>query len=189
MDNKHGDAEMIDPEGKKTINLPMEQPKRGRGRPSTGKALTPAEKQKAYRERLKSNVTGKKDNDGQLRFVRKLLDQEKETTERLANKVIELERQVDELKKGNVTVGQGITDEGVWTMEFMLKGAGSRTWRRSKGGCIGFFGVPDKFEMVKGHVNDMMNNSQTEAWRAVREDGLIYQPKAPRLKRKQPAKS
>lgn len=48
---------MIDPADKKTKNLPLEQPKRGRGRPSTGTAMTPAEKQKAYRERIKHNVT------------------------------------------------------------------------------------------------------------------------------------
>lgn len=43
---------MIDPEDKQTQALPLEQPKRGRGRPATGKAMTPAEKQKAYRQRL-----------------------------------------------------------------------------------------------------------------------------------------
>ena len=43
---------MIDPADKQTAPLPLEQPKRGRGRPSTGKAMTPAEKQRAYRQRL-----------------------------------------------------------------------------------------------------------------------------------------
>lgn len=47
---------MIDPNDKQTATLPLdEQPaKRKRGRPVTGKAMTPAEKQKAYRERLKN---------------------------------------------------------------------------------------------------------------------------------------
>lgn len=46
---------MIDPADKNTQSLPLDTSpvKRGRGRPATGKALTPAEKQKAYRERLK----------------------------------------------------------------------------------------------------------------------------------------
>lgn len=50
---------MIDQADKQTASLPLEQPKRGRGRPKTGAALTPAQKQKAYRERLKGsgNVT------------------------------------------------------------------------------------------------------------------------------------
>ena len=43
---------MIDPAGKETQSLHLEQPKRGRGRPSTGHAMTPAEKQRAYRQRL-----------------------------------------------------------------------------------------------------------------------------------------
>lgn len=42
---------MIDPADKQTASLPLE-PKRGRGRPSTGHAMTPAEKQRAYRQRL-----------------------------------------------------------------------------------------------------------------------------------------
>lgn len=47
---------MIDPADKQTQALPLdEQPtKRKRGRHATGKAMTPAEKQRAYRERMKS---------------------------------------------------------------------------------------------------------------------------------------
>lgn len=43
---------MIDPADKQTEALPLEPQKRGRGRPSTGQAMTPAEKQRAYRQRL-----------------------------------------------------------------------------------------------------------------------------------------
>lgn len=45
---------MIDALDKQTKDLPLEQPKRGRGRPATGQAMTPAEKQRAYRERQKA---------------------------------------------------------------------------------------------------------------------------------------
>lgn len=46
---------MIDQADQQTQPLPLDTTpvKRGRGRPVTGKAMTPAEKQKAYRERLK----------------------------------------------------------------------------------------------------------------------------------------
>lgn len=49
---------MIDPADKQTQAIPLdEQPaKRKRGRPATGKAMTPAEKQRAYRERKNRNV-------------------------------------------------------------------------------------------------------------------------------------
>lgn len=47
---------MIDPANKQNQALPLEQPKRGRGRPATGAAMTPAEKQKAYRERQKKEA-------------------------------------------------------------------------------------------------------------------------------------
>ncbi|MGR3611028.1 MAG: hypothetical protein ACU0BN_19535 [Sulfitobacter sp.] len=56
---------MIDPADQQTQALPLdEQPaKKRRGRPSTGKAMTPAEKQRAYRERMKSkqgeNMSGR----------------------------------------------------------------------------------------------------------------------------------
>lgn len=51
---------MIDPADKQTQSLPLdEQPAKGkRGRPTTGKAMTPAEKQRAYRERVKSKQGG-----------------------------------------------------------------------------------------------------------------------------------
>ena len=59
---------MIDPADKQTQALPLdEQPtKRKRGRPATGKAMTPAEKQRAYRERIKSKQ-GEKVSDGWAR--------------------------------------------------------------------------------------------------------------------------
>lgn len=51
---------MIDPADQLTKTLPLdEQPaKRKRGRPATGAAMTPAEKQRAYRERVKSKQGG-----------------------------------------------------------------------------------------------------------------------------------
>ncbi|WP_312913258.1 hypothetical protein [Stutzerimonas nitrititolerans] len=47
---------MIDPADQQTQALPLDEKpaKRKRGRPATGKAMTPAEKQRAYRERQKA---------------------------------------------------------------------------------------------------------------------------------------
>ncbi len=47
---------MIDPTDKQTQPLPLEQPKRGRGRPATGKALTDAERARRYRGRLREGA-------------------------------------------------------------------------------------------------------------------------------------
>lgn len=47
-----GETAMKDPNDKQTAALPLEPQKRGRGRPTTGQAMTPAEKQRAYRKRL-----------------------------------------------------------------------------------------------------------------------------------------
>ncbi|KWS42637.1 hypothetical protein [Pseudomonas syringae] len=62
---------MIDHADKQTQQLPLEA-KRGRGRPPTGKAMTPAEKQKAYRDRNKGNVTGK---HGEIEALRKEVEE------------------------------------------------------------------------------------------------------------------
>ncbi|HIE2325905.1 TPA: hypothetical protein ACXK44_006160 [Pseudomonas aeruginosa] len=45
---------MIDPADKQTQALPLEQPKRGRGRPATGKALSDAERARRYRANKKN---------------------------------------------------------------------------------------------------------------------------------------
>ncbi|EJH4830883.1 hypothetical protein L4Z61_002933 [Pseudomonas aeruginosa] len=45
---------MIDPTDKQTQPLPLEQPKRGRGRPATGKALSDAERARRYRANKKN---------------------------------------------------------------------------------------------------------------------------------------
>jgi len=66
MESNHGDAEMIDHTDTQTQQLPLEV-KRSRGRPKTGTALTAAQKQKAYRERNKGNVT---DNSAEIEALK-----------------------------------------------------------------------------------------------------------------------
>ena len=88
---------MIDPAEKQTQALPLEQPKRGRGRPATGAAMTPAEKQKAYRERKKKEAAA--DVDGQIKLLSHLLEQAREDNQRLAGKVLELRKDNDDLIK------------------------------------------------------------------------------------------
>lgn len=66
---------MIDPSDKQTAPLPLDPPKRGRGRPKTGSAMTPAEKQRAYRERLKErNVKSVTYNEGMARLEKELYE-------------------------------------------------------------------------------------------------------------------
>lgn len=122
---------MIDPADKQTASLPLEQPKRGRGRPATGAALTPAQKQKAYRERIKSNVTIK-DDGGELRLVKSLLEQALADKERLVEKVLSLEEQMKKYRHTIVEQARIIQNSGAvtlpifWQQEIKLKG--KRTW-------------------------------------------------------------
>lgn len=88
---------MIDPTDKQTQAIPLEQPKRGRGRPATGAAMTPAEKQKAYRERQKKEAAA--DVDGQIKLLSHLLEQEREENQRLTGNVLELRKDIDDLIK------------------------------------------------------------------------------------------
>lgn len=100
---------MINPADKQTQALPLdEQPaKRKRGRPATGKAMTPAEKQRAYRERLKvSNVTVKSVPLELLeRFRATAAERIERLEQQLAAAIARAEEAESKLKR-NVTVKQ-----------------------------------------------------------------------------------
>jgi chromosome segregation ATPase len=89
------------PNDNQTLDL-LEKPRRGR--PVTGKAKTQAQIQRDYRQRkkLKQQLQGVSKPDqadqGQINFLSKLLQAERENTDRLADKVIELQKEVKRLK-------------------------------------------------------------------------------------------
>ena len=89
---------MIDPADKQTASLHLEQPKRGRGRPATGAALTPAQKQKAYRERLKSNVTEKESTAEEVEKLREMARAEFKRAEGLKAQVIDMGLKIAQLE-------------------------------------------------------------------------------------------
>lgn len=177
---------MIDAQDKKTQALPLEEMpiKRKRGRPSTGKAMTPAEKQRAYRERQKQSrdqnssqaageFTAEKFEELRLITV-EISERCKAAEDRVAKLEKELQSRDRKAKKGNVT-NLEVPGEGVWTVQFKLKG--SRSWSD----CdpqIDFEGKPWGYERTKQHVKDMAKMKSDATWRAVRNDGLVYDPKA-----------
>lgn len=174
MDNKHGAADMIDPADKQTTSLPLEQPKRGRGRPSTGKAMTPAEKQKAYRERMKnkSNVTvTERDEDNQVSFLRKLLKEAENARDRLATKVTVLEGR---LESAETRLKSRVTENGeykeVWYLE--CKSKGRRNYERLEGG------ICEEQKITIGQARDWLNRfgkTVSIKDRLVSESGLIME--------------
>ena len=120
---------MIDQTDIQTQQLPLEA-KRGRGRPKTGSALSAAEKQKAYRERHKNNVT---DNSAEIEALKAQIEElkialGKETAERKkrAKIIVEQAREIQRLIK--VTER---SDQKAWDIEFCEKG--KRTWKLIKG--------------------------------------------------------
>lgn len=158
---------MIDPAEQQTQALPLdEQPaKRKRGRPATGKAMTPAEKQRAYRERKKGNVTETKD---QAEYIERLLAEIDALSKETRRLRVEL--------KSQKAVTKSAPGDGIWTPRFKVKG--SRTWVN----ChrqVDFEGVPWSYEDTKKHIQEMQEMSKGRTtWQAVRNDGLIYDPKA-----------
>lgn len=105
---------MIDTNDKATQPLPLdEQPvKRKRGRPATGTAMTPAEKQRAYRERQKRLRDQKPAADHQTvqaldQEVRKLLVELERANARIAELEKELQSRDQKVKKSNVTEKEG----------------------------------------------------------------------------------
>ncbi|EQL42683.1 TPA: hypothetical protein ACPWPP_006287 [Pseudomonas aeruginosa] len=69
---------MIDPADKQTQALPLEQPKRGRGRPATGKALSDAERARRYRANKKKRddqPSRKESKEGKLALYQTVIQQ------------------------------------------------------------------------------------------------------------------
>jgi|GEM_PF-7071171 len=109
---------MIDHTDTQTQQLPLEV-KRSRGRPKTGTALTAAQKQKAYRERNKGNVT---DNSAEIEALKAEIEELK----------IALGKEVIARKKAEerailVTQKSDQNSQGKeWIIEFLP--AGKRKW-------------------------------------------------------------
>jgi len=177
---------VIDAQDKKTQALPLDEMpmKRKRGRPATGKAMTPAEKQRAYRERQKQlrdqnsvQAAGEYSAERfeELRLITVEISERCKAAEaRVAELEKELESRDRKSKKGNVTELEA-PGKGVWTVQFKMKGA--RSWI-SCDPQVDFEGVPWSYERTKQHVKGMAKMKGDATWRAVRNDGLVYDPKA-----------
>lgn len=160
---------MIDPADQQTQALPLEEKpaKKRRGRPATGKAMTPAEKQRAYRERKKASTGNVTENKDQAEYIERLLAEIEALSKETRRLRVEL--------KSQKTVTKSAPGEGIWTPRFKVKG--SRTWVN----CdrqVDFEGVPWSYEDTKKHVREMQAMQKNVTWQAVRDDGLIYDPKA-----------
>lgn len=134
---------MIDPADKQTQALPLdEQPaKRKRGRPATGKAMTPAEKQRAYRERMKSrNATENAVPSELLEKVRATAAERIEKLEQqLADAIARAEEAESKLKR-NVTVKQ----KRRYVLQFKYESVNGVEWVDDKTGDYGSKKQADK---------------------------------------------
>ncbi|MFI8380712.1 hypothetical protein [Pseudomonas sp. NPDC079086] len=94
---------MIDPTNNATQQLPSEPVSRGRGRPSTGQALSNAERQKAYRLRQKQLCNDKSENglSVQVELLQRLLSESEEERVRLTAELNFQKGQIIVLDKQN----------------------------------------------------------------------------------------
>lgn len=95
---------MIDPTDNATQQLPLEPTKRGRGRPATGKAMTPAEKQKAYRDRQKAAAGNVTENTstretGSIELLRERALSRGRTCVQQARMLVEAEKRISALEE------------------------------------------------------------------------------------------
>lgn len=173
---------MIEHLDKQTQPLPLDQ-KRGRGRPATGKALSNAERQRAYRERHKAQRNEKSETHEvpyeevvaiaqelgeRCKAAEAKLRVELELGEKARKRVKELEAQLAQRNEKPAEHNSQLS--GVWIVEY--KRPSSRMWKP----C----GNPEtNLADARKAVDYMQFNSGTgtnEEWRALRADGLIYWP-------------
>lgn len=175
---------MIDHLDKQTQPMDIE-PKRGRGRPATGQALSNADRQRAYRERQKAQRNENEYNGmskayaAEIKALRKALEKAEDKTEQCRLIAVELgerckraEQRVKELEKelASRNGNEGEDSRGVWIVQ--VKHRGSRTWKECGSPEVGL-------ETARKSVDYMQFKSgsgQGEEWRAIRADGMIYWP-------------
>ncbi|RCI48548.1 hypothetical protein DT381_26215, partial [Pseudomonas aeruginosa] len=112
---------MIDPTDKQTQPLPLEQPKRGRGRPATGKALSNAERARRYRANKKKRddqPSRKENEEGKLALYRRTVIKQAEQIRELTAKCERLEKELASRVTEN---SDTVTDHEKWVVEFKLK--------------------------------------------------------------------
>ncbi|HBO1819037.1 TPA: hypothetical protein NID86_006787 [Pseudomonas aeruginosa] len=87
---------MIDPADKQTQAIPLEQPKRGRGRPATGKALSDAERARRYRANKKKRDAQPSQKKPSSSDIERLQEQLTQARARIAELEAELASRVTE---------------------------------------------------------------------------------------------
>ena len=185
---------MIDAKDQGTQPLDLGEAPKRRGRPSTGKALSNADRQRAYRERQRAqrNEIERElhNTEATLRCDESYTEGVWQELEQARARIAELEK---ELHEAHLTMAdhairttariQKLEEElesrnenndddnrGIWIVQ--VKRHGSRTWKECGNPEIGL-------EMAKQNVDYMQFKSgsgQGEEWRAIRADGMIYWP-------------
>jgi hypothetical protein len=181
---------MIDAKDQGTQSLDLGDAPKRRGRPSTGKALSNADRQRAYRERQRAQrneIERELHNaEATLRVDESYTEGVWQELEQARARIAELEQQLavtdgilrsqdhsinmleKELASRNENKGED--NRGVWIVQ--VKRRGSRTWKECGSPEIGL-------EMARKNVDYMQFESgsrQGEEWRAIRADGMIYWP-------------
>ncbi|BAP41282.1 putative uncharacterized protein [Pseudomonas sp. StFLB209] len=173
---------MIDANDKHTGRLDLGVEPKKRGRPPTGAALSGAERQRAYRERQQKIMS--RDDNSELRLalkaalddvedLRMKLRVELEMTHKAQSKAVQLELRVNELEAELASRRTMIGSDRVWRMQYKVKGARNWTTTRSIDGMQ----EDEAFLKVRELVAQAAGSDRNSQWRAIREDGVIFNPK------------
>ncbi len=169
---------MIDANDKQTQPLALDDQaaKAKRGRPATGKALSNADRQRAYRERQKAQRNGKEPEVG----LRGALENWETACRNLGaanGRIQELETKIRlleaQLAKRNENSEIGT---GEWVFQYRIKG--DRKWNTT-GSIKPIADVEVMRNIIEGMITENQKGLHGQRWRAIRNDGMIYDPKDP----------
>lgn len=172
---------MIDPTDKHTIKLDLGAEPKKRGRPRTGIALSGADRQRAYRER-QHQIASRNDNSELRQALQSALDDvdnlrmklqvEIEATQKERSRAVQFELRANQLET-ELASRQTTTSGHTWRMQYKVKG--SRYWTTTK--SIGEMQEHEAFLKVHELAGKAAESDRNSQWRAIRDDGVVFNPK------------
>lgn len=173
---------MIDAHDNLTKNLDLGAEPKKRGRPKTGTALSGAVRQRAYRERQQQALS-RNDNsrlsqalEEALAIVEDLqvkLRVEHELGSKARSRAAELQERVSQLESEQASKRAEVGPGRTWRMQYKVKG--SRYWTTTK--SMDEMHEEEAFRRVHELVAKASESDRNSQWRALRNDGAVFNPK------------
>ncbi|MDH4610311.1 hypothetical protein [Pseudomonas sp. BN102] len=165
---------MIDANDKQTqlFALDEQRAKAKRGRPVTGKAISNADRQRAYRERQKAQ----RNDNSEAEQQRAIADMQEARYNHAVSEVNKLLIRIQELELQLAQGNEKSDNEtiGVWCIE--VRRMGKKKWEICGDACTSFVEAKESVD----YMQFQSGTGQLDTWRACRADGMMYWPNAPK---------